>query len=356
MGFFYMSFFRLLFFSFYLSGCFTIAQDSTYLEPPSRPDEIQKYYQEKGNIRYFYDEALNNDGVVNVRRITVSTDIGPFTVDYYDNVIDKSDDLIFVFPVLGGKKNLIEGYFANYFAKGGIDTAIVHRNEEFKNPANVDRLEELFQKNVVRDRLAISFFEKNFNKKDFATFGISRGAINVAMTAGVDSRLKHNVLALGGSDLVKVFQDSNEKRIRFFADSAMLNKHMTPEEFYSFLNKTIKTDPKNLAKYMDSKNTLMLLGVFDDTVPFEYGMDLRKDIGNPETIMLLAGHKTAVLFSNIVDLPLPAFGVFPPNYIETEAMDFYGEAFDRHSFSFRKTLFRILQFPLSIIGREFIKK
>jgi len=48
----------------------------------------------------------------------------------------------------------------------------------------------LCAKNVVRDRMAIDFFEQRLGKKEFGTLGISRGAINVAVTAGVDETAK----------------------------------------------------------------------------------------------------------------------------------------------------------------------
>ena len=260
---------------------------------------------------------------------------------------------MFVFPVLGGKKNLIENYFAQTFANRGFDAAIVHRNEDFKKPETFPQIEDTLKRMVVRDRIAIDFFEKEYKKKDFGSFGISRGAINVAMSAGVDPRLKHNVLAMGGTDLVGVFRDSDERKIGLYKKAVMEQQKITAEEFYAYMEERIKTDPKMLAKYMDARNTLLILALFDSTVPFKYGQQLRADIGNPRVVYLLAGHKTSVLFTELPNhvKPLEHFPIMPFDYIETEAVAFYDKSFGTGRRSARQAVFEVLQSPFSLVAQ-----
>jgi hypothetical protein len=287
-----------------------------------------------------------------LKRITIDTAVGKTTIDYYDRPGD-TDSLVLVFPVLGGRKNVIENYFAEYFARYGFDAAIVHRSEDFKKPENIDRLEELFRANVIRDRIALDFFEREYGKKKFGSFGISRGAINVAMTAGVEPRLSHNVMLLGGSDLVSVFKRSDQGRIRRYIDSVTQAKNITPEEFFQQLRAQLRTEPGHVVRHMDARNTLLFLGMFDRTVPFRYGLKLRRQLGLPRTVFLPAGHYTSILYTQFAKIlpPSDEYALFPIDYIELEALHFYRRAFETtpHT-SLRLTLLRLLRTPFDLIG------
>ncbi|MCB0336536.1 MAG: hypothetical protein KDD62_09520, partial [Bdellovibrionales bacterium] len=198
-----------------LSGCFTVPMNRDYRGPSKRPASVQEYYQYNKNNSYQFvsKEQVHKDSALTQERIQLETEAGILTLDYFHGA-EPSEELVLVFPILGGRKNMIASYFADYFARNGMDTAIVHRDEKFKDPNYIDQLEEILKLSVIRDRIALDYFEKEHHKKRFASFGISRGAINVAITAGVDPRLKFNVMALGGTSLVKLFSESKERRIK----------------------------------------------------------------------------------------------------------------------------------------------
>jgi hypothetical protein len=283
------------------------------------------------------------------KHISIESPAGPIVVDYFDTG-KKSDDLVFVFPVLGGKL-FIETHIAKYFAENGIDAAIVNRNNEFKDPKNFDNLEAIFRENVLRDRLAIDFFENEFAKQDFGTFGISRGGINVAITAGVDPRLKYNVMVLGGTDLVDLFRDSNQPRIEKYIKSVMEDKGLSEEEFFTLLRDQLRTDPRNTAHFIDGRDALIILGVFDQTVPFSYGLELRKQLGNPETVYLLADHYLGLLYTQTVSIipPSKEGGLFPFPYVEEEAVTFFRKSFGTGS-NWAIYPYRLLQLPFNLVG------
>ena len=323
-----------------------------YLGPADRPEAVDEYYSKSESYTSFTEEVIAEATSFTVKKISIETPYGSTQIDYYAGS-ELNKDLIFVFPVLGGRKNLIASYFADTFVREGFDTAIVHRSNEFKKTENLDRLEEILRKNVIRDRIAIDFFENEYKKKNFGTFGISRGAINVAVTAGVDERLQYNVMALGGSDIVGVFRESKERRINKFKRKVMEDRGWDEEQFYSFLERQIKTDPKSLAKYIDARNALMFLCLFDDSVPYKYGEKLRADIGRPRSVYLAAGHKTSVAFTQIVNYATAVrnFPIYPFDYIETESISFYEKSFNRSSLGIRHTVFRLLQFPFTVVAR-----
>jgi uncharacterized membrane protein YwzB len=313
-----------------LSGCVYLRKDSSYKGPPERPLELTDYYKVEGSYSGYKELFRTKYKRYTVRRFEVASSFGTIKIDYFFKERQiPSDALVFVFPALGGK-NVIENYFADYFATSEVDTAIVHRSNDFKDPSRFDELEAVLRNNIIRDRIAMDFFEKEFGKKKFGSFGISRGALNASMTAGIDKRLEYNVLVLGGTDLVGIFKNSNQPRINRYIQKVMEVKGLSKDKFYDTLRERLKTDPKYMAQYLDARKTLLVLAAFDRTVPFKYGMKLRKQIGNPRTIILLADHYTSVLYTQIVKIfpPNRTMSFFPFDYIESEALQFYRKSFN----------------------------
>lgn len=336
--------------SLFVSGCFRVSGDAWYQGPPPRPASMEEYYKPAAGYGDYRREITQETEKYTLSHITIDSYAGPIVVDYFQGK-KQTDHLVLVFPVLGGK-NFIEKHIAKYLVEAGFDSAIVNRSNEFKDPAMFDHLEEVFRLNIIRDRLALDFFEGEMGKKRFGTFGISRGAINVALTAGVDKRLQYNVLVLGGTDLVHLFRDSNQPRIEKYIRSVRDSKGFSEDEFFAALQKQIKTDPKNTAQYLDGNNTLLILGLFDRTVPFEYGMKLRDQIGRPDTIFLLADHYVGLLYTQTVSVFPPSkdkAGLFPFPYIEEEAVSFYDRSFN-DSWSWSILPFRLIQEPFNLLA------
>ena len=159
--------YRLLFLAVFLvlSGCANLPMSRGYLGPPSRPAELDTYYSHSEGYTAFKEEHIAVEKRYTQKRIVIETAAGPITLDYFQRKVP-SDTLVFVFPVLGGKKNLIENYFAQTFANRGFDAAIVHRNEDFKKPETFPQIEDTLKRMVIRDRIAIDFFEKEYKKKE----------------------------------------------------------------------------------------------------------------------------------------------------------------------------------------------
>jgi hypothetical protein len=257
-----------------------------------------------------------------LKRFRLGTDFGAIWIDFFDVPDTKAPftkGIVLVFPVLGGK-SLIENYFADYLARQGIETAIIHRSDEFRNPNSFENIERVFQHNVIRDRIAMDFLENRFGKSEFGSFGISRGAINVTMSAGVDTRLKYNVLVVGGTDMSNLFRESDQRGIKKYIEAVISSRDITREEFFVRLTRNLKTDPKGLAQYLDARDTLLILARYDKTVPFKYGRALRRQIGKPKTLYLFADHYTALLFTRILK-------AMPLGVIERAAVNFYREKF-----------------------------
>lgn len=333
-----------------LAGCMTLPAAIHNNPAPARSAALTDYYQVGRSYRNVEEFPVNQFDNYKVRRFRLASDSGPVWLDFFDGP-STTDSLVLVFPVLGGN-SLIESYFADYITKAGFDTAIVHRSDEFRDPENFHQLEQVFRENVIRDRIALDFFEKELGKKRFGSFGISRGAINVAMTAGADPRLAHNVLVLGGTDIISLFRSSDQNGIRKYVRTVSTNLGISEAELFSKLEGRVTTDPKYLSQYLDPTNTLLVLAAFDSTVPFASGMKLRRQIGNPETILLLADHYVALLYTQLIKLvpPIPGATLFPLDYVESEAIAFYSKKFDEGKRPWLLWPLRVLKAPLDGIG------
>lgn len=333
-----------------LSGCFRLSGNSWYEGPPARPAEMEAYYAPKKSYGAIHEEIEKTTASYTHKRVSIDSYAGPIVIDYFQGPI-KTDNLVLVFPVLGGK-NFIEKHIARYLVESGFDAAIVNRSNEFKDPTKFEHLEEIFRLNIIRDRLALDFFQAEYGKQKFGSFGISRGAINVALTAGVDERLKYNVLAMGGTDLINLFRDSNQARIEAYVKAVSDSRGYSEQDFFTALRKQLRTDPKYTAQYLDGRNTLLVLGIFDRTVPFSYGLKLREQIGRPETIFLFADHYISLAYTQTVSLLPPSkekSGLFPFPYIEQEAVSFYKRSFE-DEWNWKALPFHVLQLPLNLVA------
>lgn len=335
------------------SGCFRISGRSLHNELPDRPEAMRRYYAPQESYGSYREQIRERTDAYTLRHITIDSYAGPIIIDYYQGK-KPSNSLVLVFPVLGGK-NFIESHFARYFVESGLDAAIVNRNNEFKDPGRFNELEQLLRENVIRDRLALDFFEVEYGKTQFGSFGISRGAINVALTAGVDSRLQHNVMAMGGTDLVNLFRDSKQARIEKYIKKVSSNRGYSRDEFFGHLREQIRTDPKYTAHYLDPSKTLLILGLFDRTVPFTYGLKLREQIGRPDTIFLFSDHYVSLAYTQTVSLLPPSktkSGLFPFPYIEQEAISFYRRSFGE-GINWKALPFKALMLPVNVVAEIF---
>jgi hypothetical protein len=323
---------RLLVFSLVLilGGCAVRPMRPGYQGPALRTPEVEKYYNASFVTPVSTEKLLETHPRYTVKEVTIQTEFGESIVELYQKRRKVSDELVLIFPILGGKY-WFERYYARFLVRAGIDAAIILRNPEFKKPENVDRIEELLREGVVRDRRTIDVMERNYGKKQFGSFGISRGGINVAITAGVEPRLKSNVIVMGGTDIVGIFRDTNQRGVGRYIKKvlALKGNGYTEEDFLNFLERTIKTDPMSLAKYLDARHTLMFITLFDRTVPVKYQTRLREAIGFPETYYLPTDHYLSLLYTQFVPMLPPSreATLLPFDFIETESIKFYRREF-----------------------------
>jgi hypothetical protein len=64
------------------------------------------------------------------------------------------------------------------------------------------------------------------------------------------------------------------------------------------LREAITLDPLAIAPGIDPSKVMMVIAACDKVVPARTGWELRRKMGNPETIELWSGH-----YSSVIDLP-----------------------------------------------------
>ncbi len=335
------------------SGCYSLSLDPDYLGPEARPASLLNYYQNSSDYGKFSEKVIENNSTYKVKKVLIESKYGDISLDLYLRH-KASKNIILVFPILKGKP-IVESHFASYFVEHGIDAAIVGRNSDFMNPENSDKLETVLRDNVIKDTLVIDFLEEQYSKSSFGSFGLSRGAINAAVTAGADPRLKHNIFVLGGSDIPKLFEKSDQKKIKRYVKLAASQKKIAKEQLFEDMRLKVKSDPKFLAPYIDARHTLLVLGLFDRTVPIRYGNNLRDGLGKPKTIYLMADHYVSLAFTQTICSLLPDktedLCPFPFDYVETEALNFYRHSMDLDQSTPKLIAYRILSSPFELIGR-----
>jgi len=87
-------------------------------------------------------------------------------------------------------------------------------------------------------------------------------------------------------------------------------------EFLTKLDAEINLDPLALAPYVDAKRVLMIITRTDAIIPFEAQQQLRVGMGSPETLYLVTGHRTSVVY--FPKVRSAAFEFFERHFIEEQ--------------------------------------
>src|SRR4030095_16714972 len=90
--------------------------------------------------------------------------------------------VILILPMLGGKYPL-ERFFAKYFARHGLASVIVHREDTDGTPETADAVNTLFHQTVLDNKRAIDWLQTRHevDASRLGVFGVSMGAIKGAL-------------------------------------------------------------------------------------------------------------------------------------------------------------------------------
>jgi dienelactone hydrolase len=221
----------------------------------------------------------------------------PLVLDCFLPTASTNPPTIIILPMLGGSYPL-ERFFAKYFARYGLASVIVHREDYESTPATAPEVNKLFRQCVLDGKRAIDWLETRpeFDASRLGVFGISMGAIKGALLTPLEPRIDASVLAMPAGDLPYILAYTTEHGIARRRAALLKDRQITEEELRAELAKEITCDPIRFAQYVDPAKVLLVLAALDSTVPIKKGLELRAKMGKPPTIIVGAGHYTAALY------------------------------------------------------------
>jgi len=293
----------------FISFCFLIFSCSHHSADPdySGPQAISKKAQESyAYTKYqgdYTNKLLEKNSHYTLQQITFPSNHNALpqqhdiTIDYYAIDSDEKAPVILVLPILGGN-NDIASIFAGYFAEHGFATAIVHRQKKYTEAGYMKQVNQIMRQIVFDHKQAIDWIEsrEELDASRIGVFGVSMGGIKSALISALDPRISATIIVLAAGDLPYILSQSDETRIRKERNVVLTEKNITAQELQQELAAQIECDPINYAQYIDANKTLIILARFDNIIPFNKGEELKEKIGSPETIYLLAGHYSAIIY------------------------------------------------------------
>lgn len=306
-----------------IQGCAVISEKRTTVAPIPCPEYIEKEYAVQDQWIEQSSQPLGNGSIRIILTAQNRIDLAPIVLDYHQAEGKNDAPAILVSPILGGK-NRVATHFAHYFSRRGYHAMVVHRPSDLKK--DIEDPAELgvrLRNAVIRDRAALDWLcgREEVDPSRIGSFGVSYGGIKNCILAGVDRRLKANVIALAGADLASIITHSNLDELQHLVDRYQTARQCELQEIERYLRSSIRTEPARFAPYIDPSKTMLILARMDATVPRRNGEMLREALGYPTTIYLPTGHYSSVMFTDML--------LFP--YIEKQALRFFDEKLEfRH--------------------------
>ena len=303
-----------------LTGCAHYALNANYTGPKPLPEEVRKAFSyQKDNVLY-KEKILEEKEKYAIKQIEFAStqNILPcdhdIIIHYYDIHGNEKRPVIMVLPILGGSYKITKE-FAAYFAEHGYASVLVLRQKEYKKLRYIDTIDITLRQIVFDLMQVIDWIEtqEDLDKEKIGAFGVSMGGIKGSLISALDNRIDASVIALAAGDIPYLLTHSKEEGIIEEKNKFLKEKDLKPDELYGSLGEMITCDPMNYAEYIDAKNVLMILALFDKIVPYAKGKELREKIGEPETIVLFSGHYTAYPY------------IF---YIKRESLKFFRKKFE----------------------------
>ncbi len=229
--------------------------------------------------------------------IAGSDDDSPITFEYYQQIAPERAPVVLVLPILNGQKHVVRP-FATYFANNGYNAVIVDTVQRKTLLEDMLQPEAAIRRTAIRHRRVLDWVDTmpEIDRDKVAVFGASLGGFNALFLAAADPRVSASALALVAGDLPFVLTNSSENRIIDAADGAMETLQTDRDGLRRYLEERIRSDPMDLAHYIEPDRVLLVLAKFDDAVHYEKQLELQAAMGNPESITLPTGHVTTAAY------------------------------------------------------------
>jgi len=284
------------------SSCVYRPCSRSYQGPQARSAEILEYYGYPHQGLNATIKTLKQKRHYTLERVELDSSVNLFgtekiKVDYYRLTKPGRFSTVLVLPISGGVDFCVES-FARMFASHGFNAAIVHnRRVTIERTKTAEEVENYFRQVVLDNRQVLDWLvqQPEVDPNRLGCLGLSLGGIKASLVAGADDRIKAVVMGLAGGSLADMAVTSKEKRLKKYIDQ-WVKSGISRQDIHDELSNKVRTDPLVLAPYIDTRNALMFIAMFDQSVPRVCGDRLREAIGRPETVYLLSGHYTGFLY------------------------------------------------------------
>ncbi len=239
--------------------------------------------------------------------ITVRTFTQPYPFEIYTPEGPGPFPVIFQTPILGRFALLedlfFERRFARFFASQGLICVLIDRPIfEFDSGRGLEQIPGHIEESMKRNQAVFEcvLTEKTFDTQRMGTFGMSLGAIVNLLWAAREKRLNAHVFCTPGGNLPHIFMASLDPLMMSYRKAALNTCGGSKKKLLKSLLEIFTLDPLTAAAAIPPEQCLMVLGLFDLVVPYKYGKELRKKLGNPAAILLPLGHYFSILAAPIV--------------------------------------------------------
>ena len=215
--------------------------------------------------------------------------------EYYDVDGDERTPVVMLLPIFNGQLG-IPRFFARYFANEGWAAVVVTRGRDPLDALTAPN--ETVQANLKGYSRVLDWIEHEpeLDASRIGLFGVSLGAMDAVMLTALDGRVNSLVIAMAGGDLSYLLTNTHYRPVARSMDDMAADLGTTREAVGARLDAAIKLDPLAVAPYIDAERVFMILTRTDAIIPFEAQQRLRAELGSPEALYLLTGHRPSVVF------------------------------------------------------------
>lgn len=215
--------------------------------------------------------------------------------EYYDVDGNERTPVVVLLPIFNGQLSITR-FFARYFANQGWAAIVMVRGRDALD--GLTEPDETLRANVDDYRRVLDWAEQHpeIDAARIGLLGISFGAIDAVVLTALDDRIDALVTLMGGGDLSYIMMNTHYRRVVRSVEEWAESEGMTRETLREEFAARVRTDPLELARYIDAERVLMVLARTDEIVPYEAQEALRESMGAPETLYLPTGHRSSIFY------------------------------------------------------------